>query len=975
MVTAAHQDVINAQVGAAAPASGSVVPVFPADITITKVSDGTPVVIRVASVDFKSKGTHTPAHVWWPGRLRMPGISSSALRSSRPIGSGAINVGPSMEIINHADRDDGTGSYFKGLLDQYLRSGDYDWIGGTAQLYVGDPLDDPAAWSRLPKVTINSLQWDSKSIKLGIRAGVMDLTLESTTRFYKGFGSALSFASASSQYGTGGQLAGIAATQGFAFGLRVKTSTTGAVMPLINNKTALNDSTAGTALWFTVADALRLRIADGTNTVSVDTATGGAGQDGAYHDVQGVLTRSATNADFPTADTLYLLFDGGTPVSVSASAVGAIVGSAASQFLATTAGSSVFHNGEIDHLGIFPGKLPTLDDLRAWREGPYPRDIPGAMPYEMDSGSGNQADMDMGVLLNAERAAAHYHTIAAGGVGFGNVLNVNASASFTLGKWCITTTGGSAMALVGKKASMLASAPGYVIRLDSGTVTLTIADGTDQVSATVAGTVHDGAPVCLLGQRRISDGFIRAGFMRWGDTAPTWGTWTDASLVGDTTDAGANFKTGELSGGTQTWVGSVSSARLFSRVLTDQEVVDYYSWNADHGDIGIRDAWEYNEQTGSTINGLFNNGTSSSSTWVLSHFTLVNAPTWVQTNEGGAELSGISKVDVFGEAHSVPCRLVDPVGHTSGQKTWAFGSGTYPYQALVKVYEGQVELATTAVDLTANTFRVAGDPRGELTAHVRGARFFTGTTYSNNLGQIAKFLIETEWGAATVDTATLNNFVATHRGPAGVVIGRNRGETRAAVLEHLFAGRAWWADTLAGDAVRFLTLRDPKTQTANRTIAAGAFADDGVKTGADPAPVTKSVTVAYQRHWAVVPPLDISTPADRRERGREWRPYKVTSQSVTLGHPSAEDWPTGGALGLPYVRLTEASREATALQALFSVPRQVLAVDLVRDAYKDWVGDVVELPTTGRWGWLGKMLIVGATISNEGRSVRLLLWG
>ena len=41
--------------------------------------------------------------------------------------------------------------------------------------------------------------------------------------------------------------------------------------------------------------------------------------------------------------------------------------------------------------------------------------------------------------------------------------------------------------------------PGYRPRIDG------IADGTDQTSATVAGTVHDGAPVCLLGQRRISE--------------------------------------------------------------------------------------------------------------------------------------------------------------------------------------------------------------------------------------------------------------------------------------------------------------------------------------------------------------------------------------------------------------------------------------------------------------------------------------
>lgn len=383
--------------------------------------------------------------------------------------------------------------------------------------------------------------------------------------------------------------------------------------------------------------------------------------------------------------------------------------------------------------------------------------------------------------------------------------------------------------------------------------------------------------------------------------------------------------------------------------------------------------WQLNEAAGTVLEDVSGNANDG---------TAINC-TWVGTYEGGADVAGTPKVLCAGLVKEFTPVPVDAENLIYQLHDGKFKSAIIKDDGFPLTFEADVA-DLYAVTVTAGQFqtdsargyaRLGSDPTGTLTASVEGE--YTGAVYIDTPSAIIQWILIR--GGISLDTVDLGSLATLDLLAPGIV--HFYAPEKISIINALRAfmedlgGYIIW--TRAG-LIKFGILTDPSTE-----ISKGALMDTyDFKMGSlqreIPIPVTKTHTLAYDRHYVTLDGTATSGVAipqsDKYSLAKEYRfAYSGDDTAqIEIESPDAEDIDAISR----YTLLADAQREVDRRQALNGVTRYTYQTVMAHTDFMLNVGDVYTV-YSDRYGLTtGKnLVIVGIAESASPEETRVTFWG
>jgi hypothetical protein len=555
---------------------------------------------------------------------------------------------------------------------------------------------------------------------------------------------------------------------------------------------------------------------------------------------------------------------------------------------------------------------------------------------------------------------------ATGYVDFGDILDRGATDSFTVEVLFSSTTLATFKALATKKTVTAANAGWQFNYNTSNQLVIGAADGTNSVTATVAGAAY-------------LDGTLHRASFVVDRTAQVMRLYVDGELVltsgsiaGVGSLANANpLRVGSFNDGSLGWTGELDDFRFWSVARTQAEIRATMHRELLGTETGLEVYAKLNEAIGTTAEDSTANNRDGT----------ITAGTWVNTLEGGAELAGKPKPKgrgqvrdyepVFvGDANFLIYQFNDRSSHAVNAVK-DMGLALTPAGNVSDLFATTVAAGEYKTDLTRGLYRLGAKPAGKVTNDFQGDN--TGSGYVSTGPDIVRRMLVDDYGFA--DPAGLDGGAFARANTAnGSVCGyatrlevEHGDEIATRILDSIWA---WWTFTRPG-LFTLGVVTDPADAVASSTIDANDVLEDSLAEEATPEPTT-GLRLGYRRVWATQSASELATTLSSTEIARLGEPYQYApagDATVVDDNPEAADFTLPTCLDT----LADAQAEADRRQAILGIRRSILRVSLVNGLHAYNVGDVVRLDLD-RYSVDHNFLVVG-WVEDVPDNITLLLWG
>lgn len=396
-------------------------------------------------------------------------------------------------------------------------------------------------------------------------------------------------------------------------------------------------------------------------------------------------------------------------------------------------------------------------------------------------------------------------------VDYGDVLDKEASDSFSVEILFRSTATGTNQTFAGKKQSTSASHPGWRFNFSAADVlTFNISDGTTSVAATVAGgawldgKLHRATAIC----NRTTQALL---------------LYVDGVFVAA---SGSIASVGSLANSIPLQVGAINSTLVFNGDLDD-----FRMWNGVLSGAAIADAAhrellgsesgldlysQFNEGLGSTTADASGNGKAGT----------ITGATWVGSLEGDAAIAGQPKPRAYGLRRQVSPRLVD-----AQRLVYQVHNGSMQAISAVRDKGDPLTFGSDVADIyssipapgTYNTckakglFRLGSTPVGEVTVDLEGDNGGSLGYKFHAPGIAQKILLER---AGLIDPDALDTVAFTALSaeqPAVVGYYLDEDINLDEALDEVMGGAGcWWGPTRTGQ-ITVGRINDPETLTPTVT--------------------------------------------------------------------------------------------------------------------------------------------------------------
>ena len=310
-------------------------------------------------------------------------------------------------------------------------------------------------------------------------------------------------------------------------------------------------------------------------------------------------------------------------------------------------------------------------------------------------------------------------------------------------------------------------------------------------------------------------------------------------------------------------------------------------------------------------------------------------------NEGGDDLAGKPKPILFGQAFNIPAVLVDAANNVYQVAAHQINAVTAVRDrgvALNAAPSGVAGLGEYEVDLATGLITLGGSPDGEVTVDAQG---HASPTYVSTTASILLRVLQSFAGldATEIDLPSFATLESDSTATVGLWIG-TESRTIADVIDELLGGiGAFGAVTRAGKisaSVFKVPSGAPVELTQDHIIE---IERDQFPSAIYPPSWRQSV--GWQRNYQVQ--TDIAGSVDDATRAAISQPYRIAAAadaSQQIAHLLARDVEFVPSL---FASESDASTEASRLQALYGVVRSVYRVRLGRVGFGLELGSVVSI--------------------------------
>jgi hypothetical protein len=918
--------------------------------------------LRFSDSEFSTTTGHTPASTAWVPRFIMPQIRSSLGYSGGSVGhAGRVRVGAA--VLFNPD----------GELDDYIDPDSYAWQGRDADILLGGRDWDRADFDILIPARIIAVSADLETIRVELESRLpLDQSFSST--LYGGRAGALSFNGTTSKVTVGPEYD--PCNDNFTIEAWFKTPDLATYRCICQKRNSwAGASDAGYTFGITNTDQIQLTIGDGTTNANVNAGAAGALDDDAWHHVAISVDRTADEAQ-PYVDGVAY----GTAVDISG-----VTGSIrdTTQDLVIGMGSGGAGNqwdGEIDEFRIWRGARSAEEIAATYLQGSTGSEEGLICAFSFDE----YGLLDSGATalnsVGGPNVTSAVFDATGDIIDWGNVNDVT-TGDVSWGIWFRAGSSDTGFSwLLGKGGGSSSTYPGYRVYInDSDQLVAQVADGSvARTKQSTPTTFRDGlwyAVVATLD--RTADELVL-------QHRPFGGDWTTETAFDTSTLTGSltsteEFRSGRHGNDGSQFIGQVAAAFVSPTALSaaDAQRVMDYGWfppdtdptdppePEDTAAISGTGYWPIDDETTTIADAIgSNNGTATGGvTWQDRDGVVANG-TWISARDGARELAGLPKPVCLGRVKDAPGQTIEAIAERLVQfNTPEFGESNAVEAARVDGLEmtlGAAPSGDYTVDLADSILTLdsaIGD--GAITVDVKGLEDGSGN-WMRRTGTIANWVVATQMGATLEpsgypirgsgkgDYGALAGLDAAYPYEIGLYL-RSEEYKGSEVLAALFQGgnegegergRLFWAELFGGN-VRFGALRDVAADKALLDLDSSYVEDSaqGIALQAVRPPAWK-VLVGWQRVWHDFRDFLGGVSEDEQARMEaQYRWVEKSDPAIKTAHPGAR------VLRLPTLiyREKDAKIEAQILFDLFSSPRPVYVVRMVRAMFQIEIGDVVTL--------------------------------